>query len=320
MDSFIINTTGATSNIINVLGNGDEIVIINPIETPENINPTYVLEYQNNKVNTLLNPNSLSYPSTLAVSAAINTILSGLTAIISAATSGLSSNWIDIEGKPLWLTNSYSGHTHQQYLLSSIFSAYSGNTSTYASKSNFNLFTGTTAPNTYTSKAVFNAFTGNTSTYVSKAIFNTYTGTTAPNAFANKSVFNTYTGTTAPSTYYSKAQINTYTGATNTSINYFTNRINQTFNGAVLLDKELTQYNSFTVTGATTISVSTGATAIVGGGCEGVIVADGNNTPTLVNITKWVNSADYDNTNTKQNHYFIIKLGQGVYIFWTQLN
>ena len=54
---------------------------------------------------------------------------------------------------------------------------------------------------------------------VTNATFNLYTGTTAPNTYQTIANVSHYTGTTAPNTYYNKTQINSYTGQTQTIIN-----------------------------------------------------------------------------------------------------
>jgi len=103
------------------------------------------------------------------------------------------------------------------------------------------------------------------------------------------------------------------------SLIFYTPRTAQTITtGAILLDRDYTFYNSYTMSGALALSVEAGAA--VGGTAEGVIVGDGTNTPTLSGITKWTTSSDFDATAAKQNHWMLIKLNSGVYIFWTQLN
>lgn len=110
----------------------------------------------------------------------------------------------------------------------------------------------------------------------------------------------------------------TYLFSNKDAINYITNRTNQTLTGPILLDRDYTQYNSLTLTGALELSV--GANPVIGGFAEGIIVGNGTNTPTLNGITKWPTSADFDPTNNKHNKFTCVKFGGGVYINWTQMN
>jgi uncharacterized delta-60 repeat protein len=120
-----------------------------------------------------------------------------------------------------------------------------GSTNNNVSNTTFNLYTGTTAPNTFLGKSEFNTYSGATNTAIVNRLlttsfntysastltninsrlltsaFNTYSGATLTNINTRlvSTKFNTYTGTTAPAQFASKSVFNTYTGATNTTIN-----------------------------------------------------------------------------------------------------
>lgn len=105
------------------------------------------------------------------------------------------------------------------------------------------------------------------------------------------------------------------------SDSFYTKRLGQTLvGGLVALDRDITQYNSFTVNAPINLGVASNPVPVIGGTCEGILVADGVNMPSLTGITKWPTSYFYDNTASKQNQYSIFRLGSGTWIIWTQLN
>ena len=166
---------------------GDSIVIKDRNSNIQVVHPDYTAENVINKRFDLLNPNNITYPSTLAV------------------------------------FNSITGTTAEIILL---FSDFTGSTlpNLYLSKLSFNIYSGTTIPNTYLSKSSFNTYSGTTvpTNYYNKTQINYFTGTTVPNNYYNKTQINYFTGTTVPNNYYNKTQINYYTGTT--AINTFSKK------------------------------------------------------------------------------------------------
>jgi len=128
----------------------------------------------------------------------------------------------------------------------------------------------------------------------------------------------TWLGATAKSVLSVLIKIIQYLYSVKDVITYSTNRTGQAFTGVVLLDRDCTQYNSYTMVGALELSV--GANPVVGGFAEGIIVGNGVNTPTLNGITLWPESLAFDPTAAKQNKFIVVKYGGGVYIKWTQMN
>ena len=105
------------------------------------------------------------------------------------------------------------------------------------------------------------------------------------------------------------------------SDSFYTKRLGQTLTGGlVALDRDITQYNAFTVTEPITLEVAANPVAVLEGTCEGVLVADGINTPGLVGITKWPPSDPYDNTAGVKNQFCVFRLGSGTYITWTKVS
>lgn len=116
-----------------------------------------------------------------------------------------------------------SGFTGIEYVnnLSSKFKKYSFVDKNYVtgysqSHSSIVTYSGTTAPATYALKSNFNTYTGITAPaqFQSHSSIVTYTGTTVPNTYTLKSNFNTFTGTTAPATYKTISSFNSYTAST----------------------------------------------------------------------------------------------------------
>ena len=109
---------------------------------------------------------------------------------------------------------------HSPFISETILSTYTGTTApnTYTTKTAVNYFTGTTLPANYYNKTQINSYTGTTSTAINNRLltstFSTYTDTTLPANYYNKTQINSYTGTTAPAAYASKTFLNTYTGTT----------------------------------------------------------------------------------------------------------
>lgn len=91
--------------------------------------------------------------------------------------------------------------------------------------------------------------TGITSTLATKTSINIYTGTTAPATYQTKASITIYTGTTAPATYLTKSAFNTYSGLTLTNINSKASSAN---NGLTLSGTNVRLGGS--LTGATTIT------------------------------------------------------------------
>lgn len=99
---------------------------------------------------------------------------------------------------------------------------------------------------------------------------------------------------------------------------FYFRRLNEPFNNIIKLDRDVTQYQSYTLTGNTELSID--SSAVVEGTAEGVLIGNGNSLLTLSGINYWATSPEFDKTLNKQNHYMIWKQGDGVYIFITQKN
>lgn len=101
---------------------------------------------------------------------------------------------------------------------------------------------------------------------------------------------------------------------------FYYRRINEPFNPAIKLDRDVTQYINYTLTGDTTLSIASYPTPVVEATAEGVLIGNGIASLLLSGITYWATSPEFDKTLNKQNHFMIWKQGDGVYIFITQKN
>ena len=109
-------------------------------------------------------------------------------------------------------------------------------------------------------------------------------------------------------------------GLLENSASFYTQRLNQTLTGSILLDRDVTQYSSLTLTGNLELSVAAIPTPVMEATAEGVIVGDGTSLLTLNGITYWATSPEFDKSVGKQNHFMVWKQGSGIYIFITQKN
>ena len=101
---------------------------------------------------------------------------------------------------------------------------------------------------------------------------------------------------------------------------FYYRRLNEPFNPAIKLDRDVTQYQNYTLTGDTTLSIALSPTPVVEATAEGVLIGNGTALLLLSGITYWATSPEFDKTLNKQNHFMIWKQGDGVYIFITQKN
>lgn len=162
----------------------------------------------------------------------------------------------------------------------------------------FNVYSGTTVPNTYETISAFNIYSGTTNSrlngidadvdYISgvtnnkldESAFNIYSGTTIPNTYEtisnfvsytgvtktsidaklNKTIFDIYTGTTVPNTYLSIGNFNAYSGATNTKINTKASLSGATFTGVIYAPTAILNSNT-TQVATTAFVVGQAATA-----------------------------------------------------------
>lgn len=101
---------------------------------------------------------------------------------------------------------------------------------------------------------------------------------------------------------------------------FYFRRLNEPFTSVIKLDRDVTQYINYTLTGDTQLSIASTPTPVMEATAEGVLIGNGTALLTLSGISYWATSPEYDKTLDKQNHYMIWKQGDGVYIFITQKN
>lgn len=122
----------------------------------------------------------------------------------------------------------------------------SGVTNNKLDESAFNIYSGTTIPNTYETISNFVSYTGVTKTSI--------------DAKLNKTIFDIYTGTTVPNTYLSIGNFNAYSGATNTKINTKASLSGATFTGVIYAPTAILSSNT-TQVATTAFVVGQAATA-----------------------------------------------------------